>query len=194
MGNITELERNSKIKSMTDLYTGINGLKNVYQPKTTLLEDKTVTCLHPPVLNRWVNHFCQLLTAETQYLSLMSLKSRWLLQTTNEPHARLPWHLALYIKVCSSHLKTPVIALLGCDISRKHTADFALCEGYQTVHSPEIGWQHELMVMWLSRQDLRVMRLFWGNKTPSNVRNGLTLGSDVLENTCSVMAVLLCKT
>jgi hypothetical protein len=50
MGNITELERNSNNKSMTDLYTGINGFKDAYQPKTTLLQDKTVTCLQIPTI------------------------------------------------------------------------------------------------------------------------------------------------
>lgn len=62
-----------------------------------------------------------------------------------EPHARLPWHLALYISVCS-HLKTPVqqafhsvIPLLHSGISRKHIPDFVFCEGYQAEHSPEIG-------------------------------------------------------
>jgi len=48
MGNIAELERHSKNKSMRDLYTDINGFKDVYQPKTRLLEDKTVTCLQIP--------------------------------------------------------------------------------------------------------------------------------------------------
>jgi len=46
IGIITELERNSKNKSMGD----INGFKDVYQPKTTLLEDKTVTCLQIPTI------------------------------------------------------------------------------------------------------------------------------------------------
>ena len=50
MGNITELERNSNNRSMWDLYTGVNGFKDVYQPKSKLLEDNTGTCLQIPTI------------------------------------------------------------------------------------------------------------------------------------------------
>ena len=87
-------------------------------------------CRFPPYFEYVGESFLSVIecihTADTQFLSLMSLKSWWLLKTSKEPHARLPWHLALYINICSSHMKNPVqqafhsvIALLGSGISRK---------------------------------------------------------------------------
>jgi hypothetical protein len=55
---INELATNSKNKNIRDLYTGINEFKRGYQPKNEngdLLEDSR------NVLNRWKNHFSQLL-------------------------------------------------------------------------------------------------------------------------------------
>jgi hypothetical protein len=37
---ISELESNSKNKNTGDLYMGINGFMNVYQPRTNLIKDK----------------------------------------------------------------------------------------------------------------------------------------------------------
>jgi len=192
MGNITELERNSNNRSMRDLYTGVNGFKDVYQPKSKLLEDNTGTCLQIPTIF-WIGGWIISVSYWVYtYIWHTVIKPRVLeakMATADLKRTTCQTAMALSF-VCSSHLKNPVqqafhwvIALLGSGISRKHTADFDFCEGYQTEYSPETGWWHELMVMWLSRQDLRATRLFWGNKTLSNVWNSLTLGSDFLENT-----------
>ena len=37
---IEELETNSKINNVRDLYRGINDLKKGYQPRTTIVKDK----------------------------------------------------------------------------------------------------------------------------------------------------------
>jgi hypothetical protein len=45
---INELESDSKNKNIRDLYRGINGFKNVYQPRTNLLKDKRGIVLVDP--------------------------------------------------------------------------------------------------------------------------------------------------
>ena len=60
---IEELETNSKIKNIWDLYRGINDFKKGYQPRTNTVKDEKghlVTDCHC-ILARWTNHFSQLL-------------------------------------------------------------------------------------------------------------------------------------
>ena len=58
-----ELETNSKIKSIRDLYRGISDLKKGYQPRTNKSKnekcDLLVDCL--TILARCRNHFSQIL-------------------------------------------------------------------------------------------------------------------------------------
>ena len=59
---IDELETNSKIKNIRDLYRGISDFKKAYQPRTNILKDEKgdlVTDFHS-ILGRWKNHFSQL--------------------------------------------------------------------------------------------------------------------------------------
>ena len=52
---IEEVETNSKIKTIRDLYRGISGFKKVYQPRTNIVKDETgdlVTDSHDNVA-RW---------------------------------------------------------------------------------------------------------------------------------------------
>jgi len=59
---IDELETNSKIKNITDLYRAIIDFKKGYQPRTNIVIDKMgdlVTNSHS-VLAGWRNHFYQL--------------------------------------------------------------------------------------------------------------------------------------
>jgi len=59
---IEELETNSKIKNIRDLYRGINYLKKGYQPRCNIVEDKKgdfVADSHSIVV-RWRNYFSQL--------------------------------------------------------------------------------------------------------------------------------------
>ena len=59
---IDELETNSKIKNIRDLYGGINNLKKGYQRRTNKVKDKKgdlLTDSHS-ILARWRNHFSQL--------------------------------------------------------------------------------------------------------------------------------------
>jgi len=61
--NDTELETNSKIKNIMDLYRGISDFKKGYQPRTNIVKDERgdlVTDSHS-ILARWRNHFCRLL-------------------------------------------------------------------------------------------------------------------------------------
>ena len=58
-----ELETNSKIKNIRDLYRGINDFKKGYQPRTNIVKDDKgdlVADSHS-ILDRWKNHFSQLL-------------------------------------------------------------------------------------------------------------------------------------
>jgi hypothetical protein len=60
---IEELETNSNIENISDLYMGINNLKNGYQRRTNKVKDENgdlVTYCHS-ILARWRNHFSQLL-------------------------------------------------------------------------------------------------------------------------------------
>jgi hypothetical protein len=59
---IVELETNSKIKNIRDLYRGINDLKKGYQPRTSVVKDEkgnSVADSHS-ILARWRKHFSQL--------------------------------------------------------------------------------------------------------------------------------------
>jgi hypothetical protein len=60
---IEELQSNSKIKNIRDLYRGINDFKKVYQPRTNIVKDDNgdlVADSHS-ILTRWRKHFSQLL-------------------------------------------------------------------------------------------------------------------------------------
>ena len=57
-----ELETNSKIKNIRDLYRGINDFKKGYQPRTNIVKDEKgdlVADSHS-ISARWRNHFFQL--------------------------------------------------------------------------------------------------------------------------------------
>ena len=59
---IGELETNSKIKNIRDMYRGINDFKMGYQPRTNTEKSEKgdfVADSHS-ILARWCNHFCQL--------------------------------------------------------------------------------------------------------------------------------------
>jgi len=59
-----ELETNSKIKNIRDLYRGINNLNKGYQPRINIVKDEKgdfITDSHS-ILARWSNHFSQLVT------------------------------------------------------------------------------------------------------------------------------------
>ena len=60
---IEDLETNSKIKNIRDLYRGISEFKKSYQPRTSIVKDETddlVTGSYN-VLTRWRDYFSQLL-------------------------------------------------------------------------------------------------------------------------------------
>jgi hypothetical protein len=60
-----ELETNSKIKNIRDLYRGINEFKKGYQPKTNMVKEENGDLLADShsILNRSNNCFGQLLNA-----------------------------------------------------------------------------------------------------------------------------------
>jgi hypothetical protein len=58
---INELIWNSKKKNITDLYRGINKLRNGYQPRTIFVIDENIDMLtESHVLYRWRKYFSQL--------------------------------------------------------------------------------------------------------------------------------------
>jgi len=64
-----ELETNSKIKNIRDLYRGINDFKKGYQPRTNIVKDDKgdwVAESHS-ILARWRNYFSQLLNVHGVY-------------------------------------------------------------------------------------------------------------------------------
>ena len=63
---IEELEANSKINNIRDLYRGINDFKKGYQPRTCIIKDEKgdlVADSHS-IMTRWRNYFSQLLNIE----------------------------------------------------------------------------------------------------------------------------------
>ena len=63
MGIIEELETNSKINNIRDLYRGINDFKKGYQPRTIILKDEKgdLVAHSRSIMTRWKNYFSQLL-------------------------------------------------------------------------------------------------------------------------------------
>ena len=60
---IEEVDTNSKIKNIRDLYRGINDIKKGYQPRTyTVKDDKgDLFSDYHSILARWRNYFSQIL-------------------------------------------------------------------------------------------------------------------------------------
>ena len=60
---IEELETNSKIKNIRDLYRGINDFKWGYQSRTNTVKDEKGDLVtdSDSTLDKWRNHFSQLL-------------------------------------------------------------------------------------------------------------------------------------
>ena len=60
---IEELETNSKINNIRDLYRGINDMKKGYQPRTRIVKDEKgdlVADSHS-IMARWRNYFSKIL-------------------------------------------------------------------------------------------------------------------------------------
>ena len=59
---IEELETNSKIKNIRDLYRGINDFKKGYQPRCNIVKDEKGALVEDSrsTLARWRNYFSQL--------------------------------------------------------------------------------------------------------------------------------------
>ena len=62
-GKIEELETNSKINNIRDLYRGINDVKKGYQPRTRIVKDEKVDLVaySRSITARWRNYFSQIL-------------------------------------------------------------------------------------------------------------------------------------
>jgi hypothetical protein len=60
---IEELETNSKLKNVRDLYRGINDFKKGYQPRTNIVNDDQGDLVvdYHNILGRWRNYFSQVL-------------------------------------------------------------------------------------------------------------------------------------
>jgi len=66
---IEELETNSKIKNVRDMYRGISDFKKGYQPRTNIVKDGKGDLLADShsILARWKKHFSQLLNIHGVY-------------------------------------------------------------------------------------------------------------------------------
>ena len=69
---IEELETNSKIKNISDLYRGINDFKKGYQPTTNIVKDdkSDLVADSHSILARWRNYFSQILNVHGVKLKL----------------------------------------------------------------------------------------------------------------------------
>ena len=63
---IRELETNSKNKNVRDLCRGISEFRKGYQPRTSIVKNETGDLVTDSLnsLDRWRNHFSQLLSAD----------------------------------------------------------------------------------------------------------------------------------
>ena len=63
---IEELETNSKIKNIRDLYRGINDFKKGYQPRTNVVKEEKGDLVADSysAVARWRNYFSQLLNVQ----------------------------------------------------------------------------------------------------------------------------------
>ena len=88
---IEELETNSKIKNIRDLYRGISDFKKGYQPRTNIVQDEKGDLVTGSlsILPRWRKHFSQLFwvhevndvrQTEIHTSELLVPKLRWLLK------------------------------------------------------------------------------------------------------------------
>ena len=62
-GKIEELETNSKINNIRDLYRGINDLKKGYQPRARIVKDEKCDLVADShsIMARWRKYFSQIL-------------------------------------------------------------------------------------------------------------------------------------
>ena len=60
---IEELETNSKINNIRDLYRGINDMIKGYQPRTKIVKDERGDLVADPhiIMAKWRNYFSQIL-------------------------------------------------------------------------------------------------------------------------------------
>jgi hypothetical protein len=74
---IEELETNSKMKNIRDLYKGISDFKKGHQPRPNIVKDEKGDLVADfySILARWRNYFSQLLNL--QYMGLMILGRPW---------------------------------------------------------------------------------------------------------------------
>ena len=65
-GKIQDLETNSKIKNIRDLYRGISDFKKCYQPRTNIVKDETGNLVMGSysILARWRDRFSQQLNVD----------------------------------------------------------------------------------------------------------------------------------
>jgi hypothetical protein len=66
--NDTELETNSNLKNITDLYRDISDFKKGYQPRTNVVKDERDDLVTDSlsILARWRDHFCQVLNVNVK--------------------------------------------------------------------------------------------------------------------------------
>jgi len=99
---IEELETNSKIENIRDLYRGIRDFKKGYQPRTNIVKDEKgdLNADSNSILARWKNNFSQLLNVQ----GLMMLRQAEI--HTAEPLVPEPVPLRLSWLMKSSEVKT----------------------------------------------------------------------------------------
>jgi hypothetical protein len=83
---IEELETNSKINNVRDLYRGINDFRKGYKPRTIIVKDEKgdVVADSHSIMARWRNYFSQLLNVRGRQVEihtaepLVPLRLSWL--------------------------------------------------------------------------------------------------------------------
>jgi hypothetical protein len=164
---IEELETNSKLKNVRDLYQGINDFKKGYQPRTNMTKDKQgdlVVDSHS-ILARWRNYFSQVLNVHgVNHVRQAEIHTAELL--VPEPSVS---EIGLAIDKLKSH-KSPGIDQIPAELIKAGGRTIS-CEIHKLIISvwnkeePPEDWKESIIVPIYNK----------GDKTDCNTYRGISL-------------------
>ena len=162
---IEELETNSKIKNVRDLYRGINDFKKGYQPRTNIVKDEKGNLIADShsILDRWRNYFSHLLNVQHGVNDVMQAEIHTAEPLVPEPSA---FEVELAIEKLKSHKSLGINQIPAEMINR------TICS---KIHKVIISiWSmKELTEEW---KELIIVLIYKkGNKTDCSNHSGISL-------------------
>jgi hypothetical protein len=176
---INEPATNSKNKNIRDLYKAINGFKRSYQPKNNLVKDENGDLLADShsMLNRWKNHFSQLLNVHNVS------DVRQIEIHTAEPLVPGPSRLEVEIAIAKlKKYKSPVSDQIPAELTVAG-GELLLSAIHKLVNS--VSNKEELPAQW--KESIIVQFHKKGDKTDCNNYRGISL----LSSSCTILSNIL---